>query len=808
MIIETMTMYSQQADDNREKLVIPLFEIVVYPQSRTKLMADKVTGETLLNEMKNSEFINAIGLTVKSGTKVSDLSEEDLSEESLYRTGNLLKITYVHPADDGYLVVAKATERVEVVSLYRKHGLFYTTYKPVHDIPDFDEDTEAEVMANIKKTIHEISNKFQGSEQFTRSIDKMDSIDQIIGFVMPYIPVELAEKQKLLELPSVRERYLLFLHILTKHKESINLQIEMAKKVTDKISKSNREAMLREQLKVIQEELNEGDDSVSGDAAYRERIENSTMPEEVKKKALSELKKLEAGGSHNPEAHVIRNYLDLLLDLPWITEEKKSIDIAEARRVLESNHNGLEKVKERIIQHLAVMKLKHEKQGSILLLVGPPGTGKTSLGKSIADALGRKYVRVSLGGVKDEAEIRGHRRTYIGALPGRIIQGMKKAGTKNPVFILDEVDKLSASYSGDPASALLEVLDPEQNSTFSDHYLEIPYDLSDVLFIATANSLASIPWPLLDRMETIEISGYTKNEKLAIAKDHLLPCILEDHGLDAEKLKIEDEALKVIIDKYTREAGVRGLKKQLAKTARFVSEKIVSGKVDLPYVVRADMLKEILGKEIIRQEEARKENVPGVVTGLAWTPVGGDILFIEGTFMPGSGKLTLTGQLGDVMKESAKISLSLVRSRLANTANSFDFTSSDIHIHVPSGATPKDGPSAGITLFTALTSLITGRAVDPKLAMTGEITLSGAVLPVGGIKEKILAAHRAGIKKIILPKENERDLEDVPEDARNELKFVPVETIEEVLREALDIDLPRQVVSPYPGNRYAPVHSA
>jgi ATP-dependent Lon protease len=384
---------------------------------------------------------------------------------------------------------------------------------------------------------------------------------------------------------------------------------------------------------------------------------------------------------------------------------------------------------------------------------------------------------------------------------------MRKAGTKNPVFILDEVDKLSASYSGDPASALLEVLDPEQNSTFSDHYLEVPYDLSDVLFIATANSVASIPWPLLDRMETIEISGYTKNEKFAIARDHLIPHVLEDHGLDAEKLKIEDEALRVIIDKYTREAGVRGLKKQLARTARFVSEKIVSGKADLPYVVRADMLKEVLGKELIRQEEARKENVPGVVTGLAWTPVGGDILFIEGTFMPGTGKLTLTGQLGDVMKESAKISLSLVRSRLVNTANSFDFTSSDIHIHVPSGATPKDGPSAGVTLFTALTSLITGRVVDPKTAMTGEVTLSGAVLPVGGIKEKVLAAHRAGIKKVILPKENERDLEDVPEDARNELKFVPVETIEEVLKEALDIDLSRPVAS-YSGNSFAPVRNA
>lgn len=795
-------MYPEQPDENRESIVMPLFEVVVYPKSRAKFLADKVTGETLLNDMKNAESVYAIGLTVQSGTKPSDLTED-----KLYRTGNLLYIKYVQPADDGYLVVARAIERVEAISLYRKNGLFYTTYRPVHDLPDFDEDAETEVMANIKKTIHEISNRFQGSEKFTRSIDKMDSIDQIIGFVMPYIPVKLAEKQNLLELASVRERHLVFLHILTKHKENINLQIEMARKVTDKISKSNREAMLREQLKVIQEELNEGDDSLSGDAAYREKIENSTMPDDVKKKAFSELKKLETGGSHNPEAPVIRNYLDLLIDLPWVTEEKKSIDIAEARRVLESNHNGLEKVKERIIQHLAVMKLKHEKQGSILLLIGPPGTGKTSLGKSIADALGRKYIRASLGGVKDEAEIRGHRRTYIGALPGRIIQGMRKAGTKNPVFILDEVDKLSTSYSGDPASALLEVLDPEQNSTFSDHYLEIPYDLSDVLFIATANSLTSIPWPLLDRMETIEISGYTKNEKLAIAKDHLVPGILEDHGLDAEKLKIEDEALQVIIEKYTREAGVRGLKKQLAKIARFVSEKIVSGKADLPYVVRADMLKEILGKEIIRQEEARKENVPGVVTGLAWTPVGGDILFIEGTFMPGSGKLTLTGQLGDVMKESAKISLSLVRSRLANTANSFDFTSSDIHIHVPSGATPKDGPSAGVTLFTALTSLITGKAVDPKLAMTGEITLSGAVLPVGGIKEKVLAAHRAGIKKIILPKENERDLEDVPEDARNELQFVPVETIEEVLREALDIDLPRPVVPSYPGDSFAITHS-
>ncbi|AKB28045.1 ATP-dependent protease La Type I [Methanosarcina siciliae C2J] len=791
-------MYPEQPDENRECIVMPLFEVVAYPKSRAKFLADKVTGEILLNDMKNAESVYAIGLTVKSGTKPSDLTED-----KLYRTGNLLRIGFVQPADEGYLVIAKAVQRVESVSLTRKDGIFYAAFEPVMDLPDLDEDVQMEMLANVKKSIHEISSRFQSSEQFMRPIEKMNSIDQIMGFVMPYIPIKLEEKQALLEIVSVRERYLAFLEILMKQKENIKIQMEMAKKVSEKVNKSHREAMLREQLKIIQEELNETDDS-AGEGGYRGRIEKSTMPEEVKKKALSELKKLETGGPHNPESSVIRNYLDLMLDLPWVTEEKKNIDIDEARRVLESNHNGLEKVKERIIQHLAVMKLKKEKQGSILLLTGPPGTGKTSLGKSIADALGREYVRISLGGVRDEAEIRGHRRTYIGALPGRIIQGMRKAGTKNPVFILDEVDKLSTSYAGDPASALLEVLDPEQNNTFSDHYLEVPYDLSEVFFIATANSLASIPWPLLDRMETIEISGYTKNEKLAIAKDHLLPCILEEHGLDADKLKIEDEALKGIIDKYTREAGVRGLKKQLARTARFVSEKIVSGKTDLPYVVRADMLKEVLGKEIIRQEEARKENVPGVVTGLAWTPVGGDILFIEGTFMPGNGKLTLTGQLGDVMKESAQISLSLVRSRLASTENSFNFTASDVHIHVPSGATPKDGPSAGVTLFTALTSLITGKAVDPKLAMTGEITLSGSVLPVGGIKEKVLAAHRAGIKKVILPKENERDLEDVPEDVRNELRFVPVETIEEVLKEALGIDLPGQVLSSsFSGNSFA-----
>ena len=794
-------MYIPQPDTSREDIiVIPLFETVVYPETRAKLPVEAAIGEALIAAVKSEGSVSAVGLTMKS-----DVEPSENPVDVLYTIGNLLEIAHIQPTDDGYLVFAHAAYRVKTVAFSEMTGLLYTSYELLPDEPDLDEDARAEMLAKIKAAVHDISGNFQGSEQFTRPIDTMVSVDQIMGFVLPFMPVDVDKKQLLLETVSVRERYAAFLQLLTGLNESINLRIEVARKASEKVGKANREAMLREQLRVIQEELG-GGEAASGEDGYRERIERSTMPDEVRKKAFAELKKLETGGSQHPESQGIRNYLDLLLDLPWTIEEKKEIDIDAARRVLESNHNGLEKVKERIIQHLAVMKLKEEKQGSILLLVGPPGTGKTSLGRSIADALDREYVRISLGGVRDEAEIRGHRRTYIGSLPGRIIQGMKRAGAKNPVFVLDEIDKLAVSHMGDPASALLEVLDPEQNSTFSDHYLEVPYDLSDVLFVATANTLATIPAPLLDRTEVIEISGYTKNEKFTIAKDHLLPETLEEHGLDVKKLQIEDEVIDAIIDRYTREAGVRGLKKQLARIARFASAKVVSGSTDLPYVVTAGMLPEILGKEMIRPDVARKENPPGVVTGLAWTPVGGDILFIEGTFMPGKGKLTLTGQLGDVMKESAQISLSLIRSRLAaTTPTRFDFFASDIHIHVPAGATPKDGPSAGVTLFTALASLVTGRAVDPTIAMTGEVTLSGAVLPVGGIKEKVLAAHRAGIRKVILPRENERDLDDIPEDARNELEFVTVSTIEDLLREALGIDLAGPVIA-YSEKRYVPVH--
>jgi len=566
--------------------------------------------------------------------------------------------------------------------------------------------------------------------------------------------------------------------------------MEMNAKLTGEVNKQYREKMLREQLKAIQEELNEGKQSESKKKDYLQLINESKMPEDVKEIAREEYEKLQNQSPISVETNVIRNYLDLLTSLPWGKSSVKEVDIKEAKNILEKDHYGLDKVKERIIQHLTVMKLKNNQQGSILLLVGPPGTGKTSLGKSIAKVLQREYVRISLGGIRDEAEIRGHRRTYVGALPGRIIQGIKKAGTNNPVFILDEVDKLWASNMGDPSSALLEVLDPEQNNSFSDHYLEVPYDLSDVFFIGTANSLKEIPGPLRDRMEIIQINSYTTTEKFHIAKDHLIDEVLEGHGLTHEQLKIEDDALKAIIDKYTREAGVRGIKKQLSAIARHATEKIVVDEVEIPYLVKEEMLFDILGPEISTYDKVKKLNPPGVVTGLAWTPVGGDILFIESAFMPGKGELILTGQLGEVMKESAKISQSLIRSRLVLRLKDIHFNKHDLHIHIPQGSIPKDGPSAGVTLFTSIASLFTGIPVDPKTAMTGEISLRGAVLPVGGIKEKVIAAHRSGIKKILLPLENKKDLYDVPEEVKKDIQFIFIETIEELIHETLGIKLP------------------
>ena len=769
---------------NKELPVVVIPDTILLPENNMKLKIGKTTGSEIYSRVAKDDFYG-IALAVKESNSNGLYIESDF-----YQIGTLIKVKNIKEMRDFYQLSVEIIERVKVKELIPDESDYKATYELIPDINDLDTENHAEILKYVRGLVAEISKNFKGSKGYVEQVNKFKDIAQVIAFVFPYVRLNLEEQQEFLEIRSLKKRSLKFLDILIEQKESIQFQMEMAAKFNDEMNKKHRENMLKEQLKAIQEELNDSEGG-SGRKDYREMIEESQMPPEVREVALEEVNKLDRQGPHSSEENVIRNYLDLLTSLPWGKTDAKDIDIEAARELLNEQHYGLDKVKDRIIQHLTVMKLKKNKQGSILLLVGPPGTGKTSLGKSIAEALGRKYVRISLGGVKDESEIRGHRRTYLGALPGRIIQGMKRAGEVNPVFILDEVDKIRESYNGDPASALLEVLDPEQNDSFSDHYLEVPYDLSDVFFIATANSLRDIPGPLRDRMEIIEIGSYTSHEKFHIAKYHLIKEVLEDHGLDETQLQIDDQALETIIEKYTREAGVRGVKRQLSAVARVASEKIVLGKVELPYVVKEDMLYDLLGHEITRHDRISENNPPGVVTGLAWTPVGGDILFIEGAFMPGTGKLMLTGQLGDVMKESAKISQSLIRSRLAFNLKQVEFDKKDLHIHVPSGSIPKDGPSAGVALLTTIASLVTGHEVDPELAMTGEISLRGAVLPVGGIKEKVLAAHRAGIKKVILPQDNEKDLDDVPEDVKSEMEFLLVETVEDVLKETLGLDLPK-----------------
>jgi len=773
---------------NNEAIVIPVANLVLLTGMTYTLKINRLTKEEL--EILSNEENNAIALPLRQ-----NFNREDLKEEDLHNVGALFKMIDIVSKDDAHQAKIKVIDRVEIKTSGFKENAIVAEYELASDINDIDGKSKEDMIQYIKKTTEEIGENFKGAEAFIKIIEGMNDLNAIIGYLTQYMQISVEEKYDLMKTQSVKERSLKFIDYLLKQKESIMLQFEMAERFNKKANKNYREAVLREQLKAIQEELSIGKDgSKKKDADYRERIEEARMPSEVEEVALEEVTKLESQNPSSSEYNVIRNYLELLLKLPWNVDEQKDINVVRARKILNDEHYGLEKVKERILQYLAVMKLKKNKKGSILLLVGPPGTGKTSLGKSISEALNRKYIRLSLGGVRDEAEIRGHRRTYVGAMPGRIIQEIKNAGVKNPVMILDEVDKLMTGYNGDPASALLEVLDPEQNSTFTDHYLDVPYDLSQVFFIATANSTQGIPAPLLDRMEVIQISSYTINEKFHIAKNHLIPSVIEEHGLTSKKLVVEDEALQIIISDYTMEAGVRGLKKQLATIARIATEKMVSSKKKVPFVVKEEQLEELLGRKVSRHDKAQDNNPAGVVTGLAWTPVGGEILFIEATDMPGNGQVILTGKLGDVMKESARISLSLLKSRFAvNT-----FKEKDLHIHVPSGAVPKDGPSAGITLFTALASLVTGVRVNPKLAMTGEITLRGAVLPIGGLKEKLIGAQRAGIKKVLIPKDNVADLKDVPEEIKKELDIIAVETIEEVIKEALGISLPsiQRVLNP------------
>lgn len=711
--------------------------------------------------------------------------------EDLPTIGTLCKIeSYKKEEDGSFSIFVNAHQRVRVVTMQNQDGVFEALTEGLEDNAQMDPKTQEALLTSLKQvsfeTLDLIGRHMRRVKEWIAAIDDLSLLTNVCA---AHADFSLTEKQNLLETTDIKERALKILELLNEQKERLKIQIGIRDKLSENINQSQRESILREQMRVIREQL--GDDDSKGIVEqYEEKIKAAGMPQEALELATSQLRRLESMNSASPEYQIIRTHLDLMVGLPWNkSSEEQEIDLDAAERILNEDHFGMDKIKKRILQHLAVMKLRKSHQGSILLFVGPPGVGKTSLGKSIARALGKKYVRAALGGVRDDAEIRGHRRTYIGALPGRIISGIKKAGENDPVFILDEIDKLSRSYNGDPASALLETLDPEQNNSFQDHYLDTPFDLSKVLFIATANSLETIPGPLLDRMEVIELTGYTVEEKKQIARRHLWPKQLKEHGIEESQLEITDEALTKILTDYTREAGVRELQRKIATVCKFMSLKIVKAQGQKLTVTIAD-LDDIFGAERFSADMIESVLPPGVVTGLAWTPVGGDILFIETEEMPGTGQLQLTGQLGDVMKESAKIALSLLRARLPLLDPSIDFSKKELHVHVPAGAIPKDGPSAGVTMLSSIASKLLKKPVSPKLAMTGEISLRGSVLPVGGIKEKVIAAHRAGVREIILCKKNQKDLREVPEEIKKDLEFHFVENVNEVLKLVLDVDLP------------------
>ncbi|MGZ3742976.1 MAG: endopeptidase La [Pseudobdellovibrionaceae bacterium] len=765
--------------------VLPLKNAVIYPGVGQALRVGRERSILALNKAhENQSWILAIAQ--KSSEQGQALSVEDICT-----VGTLCKVESIRGnAEMGFQAILRGHQRMKVTNLVLKDQYFQALAEPLEDIIDIDEHTRAALMESLKSQSRQILRFVPtNTEQLDEIIEKIEDLGLLSYLCAAHIDIPMREKQELLEKTSLKDRVMALLVHMQEFKENLQVQAEIRSKVSSKLGQTQREHILREQLKTIREELGEeGQGSANNVDKYAQRIEEAGMTEEAQKVALQELQRLKNISPQSPEYQIISNYLDLLTSLPWSkASHEGDIDLEKARVILDEDHYGLSKIKKRILQYLAVMKLKNNNKGNILLFVGPPGVGKTSLGQSIAKALGRKYVRLSLGGVRDEAEIRGHRRTYVGALPGRIISSMKKVGENNPIFVLDEVDKLGRGFQGDPGAALLEVLDPEQNNHFMDHYLEVGYDLSKVFFIATANSLEGIPGPLMDRLEVIEVSGYTTEEKFYIAKNHLLAKQLNEHGILPEQLEVTDAALHQVISHYTREAGVRELQRKIAALCRAAAERVLSSSSQV--VVDTKDLEEILGPERYTSEVAENAASAGVVTGLAWTPVGGDILFIESTRMPGTGQLLITGQLGEVMKESAQIALSLLRSRLPLINPLVDFSKQDIHIHVPAGAIPKDGPSAGVTLLTSLASLFSQRKVDPKLAMTGEITLRGSVMPVGGIKDKILAAHRAGIERVILAKRNEKDLIEVPLEIRNTMKFIFVENVNEVLKAALGLDV-------------------
>ncbi|MBX2996009.1 MAG: endopeptidase La [Bdellovibrionaceae bacterium] len=777
-----------------------------HPQGRLPIIALKNTvifpGLTQVVKVGRERSIHALEEAQQNGFWIVAVQQRANSESKIveagdvYNVGTLCRVDSVRGnAESGFHVVLRGMTRMQLgdIKLDSTNKYLAADATDLTDLSDVNDGTAQTLLESLKtmsaQILALIPTKTDQIEELIKGVEDLSFLTHLCA---GHLDVPAGEKQTLLELLSVRERSLKLLTLMKEFKEALELQNEIRSKLHQKIGQSQRESILREQMKTIKDELGEGDNEAQLDK-LRKKLDDAGLPPEVKEVVDQEWRRFSDMGPQSPESHMIRNYLETVAALPWSkSAPDKEIHLQEAEDILNEDHYGLDKIKKRILQQLAVLKLKKESKGTILLLVGPPGVGKTSLAQSVAKALGRKFVRASLGGIRDESDIRGHRRTYIGSMPGRIIQSLKRVQENNPVFLLDEIDKMGRGFHGDPSAALLEVLDPEQNNTFVDHYLDVPFDLSKIVFLATANSLEGIPAPLLDRMEMIELTGYTSAEKLNIARRHLLPKQIKELGLEDYKIQISDEALLRVITHYTREAGVRDLQRKITTLLRSISEKVVRNEEKgLDEVIRIELksLEEILGAERYFPEMALGLHPPGVVTGLAWSPVGGDLLFIESTAMSGKGELMITGQLGDVMRESAQIALSLIRSHLPDLSVPIDLKKYDLHIHVPAGATPKDGPSAGVSILTSMVSLLTKRAVSPTLAMTGEVTLRGAVMPVGGIKEKVIAAHRGGMTDVILPERNRSDLKDIPAEVLAQLKIHFVSRVEELLNLVLGLEL-------------------
>lgn len=759
--------------------LLPLRGLLVYPTMVLHLDVGRDRSVQALEKAMMEDHL--IFLSTQK-----DMTVDQPEQADLYSMGTLTKVKQMLKLPNGTIrVLVEGLERAKITSFLDEEQYYTVEVESVPDSPEKTAEIEALMRTLIDYFEQYISLSKKISTETLNTVTDIEEPGRLADIVASHLPLKLKLKQELLNTTDIEKRLTRVIETINNEKEVLSLEKKIGQRVKKSMERTQKEYYLREQMKAIQKELGDKDGKTGEVADLADRIKSAEMPPNISKIALKELDRYEKIPAASAESSVIRNYLDWLITVPWTKSTDDDLDIKRAEDILDRDHYGLEKVKERVLEYLAVQQLTQSLKGPILCLAGPPGVGKTSLARSIAESIGRKFVRVSLGGVRDESEIRGHRRTYVGAMPGRVIQGMKKAGTVNPVFLLDEIDKMSNDFRGDPSSAMLEVLDPEQNNSFSDHYLEEPYDLSKVLFIATANNLATIPGPLRDRMEIITIAGYTELEKINIAKTHLLPKQLKEHGLNKTKMQLRDDAIKEIVRYYTREAGVRGLERQLATICRKTAKIIVGGDKKR-VVISAKSLPDFLGKRKFRYGQAETEDQIGVATGLAYTTVGGDTLQIEVSLSPGKGKLALTGKLGDVMKESAQTAFSFVRSKARELNLEEQFHEKyDIHIHVPEGAVPKDGPSAGITIVTALVSALTNRPIRREIGMTGEVTLRGRVLPIGGLKEKCLSAHRAGLTTIIIPKENERDIDDIPESVRNELTFIPVSHVDEVLERAL-----------------------